>query len=88
MHVRRFFARLLGVAILTCLGVLWLIAGLMAVLEFATGYGHPLGAYTGQEDDRQGALVSLAGFIVLSIAIAVGIWLHRKIMRRIKAGRL
>lgn len=83
VHVQRFFARLLGLGILTFLGVLWLIAGFLAAVDFATGYGHPLGAYTGQEDDRQGAWVSLAAFIVLSIAIAVGIWLNGKITRRI-----
>lgn len=83
MDIRRFLARLLGIAILGCLGVLWLIAGLSAVLEFAAGYGHPLGAYTGQEDDRSGALVSLAAFIALSIVIAAGIWLNGRILRRI-----
>lgn len=83
VNVQRFFARLLGLGILTFLGVLWLIAGILAAADFATGYGHPLGTYTGQEDDRQGALVSLAAFVVLSIAIAVGIWLNGKIIRRI-----
>jgi hypothetical protein len=82
VHIQRLFVRLLGLAILTCLGVLWLIDGLFAALEFATGYGHPLGTYTGQEDDRSGAWESLAGFIVLSIAIAAGIWLNGKITRR------
>lgn len=81
--VQRLFARLLGLVIFTCLGVLWLLAGFLSAADFATGYGQPLGAYTGQEDDRTGALIFLAAFVALSITIAADIWLNGKIIRRI-----
>ena len=64
----------------------WVIAAFVTSADFLVGYGNPIGTYTGQTDDRQGAWEFLIVLSVLSVIVGVGIiwplsrWRRRRAM--------